>query len=177
MTLPPHLRALLRLKRARVDFLMVGAMALNNFAPEISSTYSTGDCDILLRPTLTNLRRALRELGAADYRLWVNDEPLIRPDALILRRLLEARVTVRAEKEGGLPIDLLVAAKGFAFADWWKHRVRFKAGNAFIPCASLDQILESKRQAGREKDRVLLALYESANRRSVPRGRLKRAET
>jgi hypothetical protein len=164
MTLPPHLRTLLRLRRARVDFLMVGAMALNNFAPEISATYSTGDCDILLRPTQSNWRRALCELERAGYRLSVNDEPLIRPDALILRRLLEARVTVRAEKEGGLPLDLLVEAKGFAFADWWKRRTRFKAGNAMIPCASLDQILESKRQAGRDKDRVLLALYEAANR-------------
>ncbi|MFI5363014.1 MAG: hypothetical protein ACHQ49_13670 [Elusimicrobiota bacterium] len=139
MMLPPHLRALIRLKRARVDFLLIGAMAMNNYVPEVAGAYSTSDCDILLRPTLSNLRRALRELSRAGYALRVNDEPLLGLDSLILRRLLEFRSAVRAEKDGGLPLDLLVDAKGFRFEEWWRRRADFKAGNARIPCAARNE--------------------------------------
>lgn len=162
MTLPAHLRTLIRLKKARVDFLMIGAMALNSFAPEMAAAYSTNDCDILLRPTLANLRRALLELKRIGYRLGVNDEALVQPDALVLKRLLEFQITVRAEKENSLPIDLLVQAKGFAFQDWWSNRTYFKVGKDRINCASLEHVLESKRQSGRDKDKLLLALYQAS---------------
>lgn len=161
MTLPQHLQALQRVKRAKVDFLMVGALALNSFAPEIAATYSTNDCDVLVRPSLAHLRRALRELVRSGYALSVNDEPLVGLDDLILRRLLERRVTVRAEKDSSMPIDVMVEAIGYSFAQWWKGRRSFRAGSVRIPCASLEQVLGSKRAAGRDKDKTLLALYEA----------------
>lgn len=152
---------------------MVGAMALNHFAAEMAAAYSTSDCDILLRPTPANLRRALREMRRAGYKLRVNDEPLIGLDDLILRRLLERRITVRAENTRGLPLDLLLDAKGFSFESWWSGRTSFRAGSVRIPCASLEHVLESKRQAGRDKDRALLALFQAAGKPVSTRRRAK----
>lgn len=173
MTLPQHLRTLIRLKTAKVDFLLVGAMALNHFAAETAGAYSTGDCDILLRPTPGNLRRALREMIRAGYELRVNDEPLVGSDDLVLRRLLESNAAIRAESAQGLPLDLLTNAKGFSFDEWWAGRTSFKAGFARIPCASLEHVLESKRQTGREKDKALLALFQAAGKPASIRRRRK----
>ncbi len=161
MRLPPHLAALAALRRSRVEFLVIGAMALGHYSPEAAAMYVTGDCDILVRPTRANLGRALRILKKLRYALSVNDEPLLRVDALILRRFLEHRVTVRAEKDDSLPFDVLVSAIGYTFDQWWKGRRYFRAGAALIPCGSLDQVLQSKREAGRDKDKKLLALYQA----------------
>jgi hypothetical protein len=159
MTLPRHVAALAKLRSARVDFLMVGAGALDHFVPEAASVYVTADCDLLLRPTAANVGRALRALRACGYALSAGEEPLAALDALALRRLRERRLTVRAEKADSLPLDLLLEAKGYTFAQWWKGRVWFRAGRTRIPCASLEQVLESKRLSDRPKDRLLLALF------------------
>lgn len=159
MTPPPHLRALIALARAKVDFLLVGALALDQFAPESAAVYSTLDCDILVRPALSHLRRAYKALQRGGYSLSAGGEPLPPGDGLVLRRILEHRITARAEKEGSLPIDVLVDAIGYRFEAWWSGRKRFKVGRVTIPCASLEHVLESKRQAGRDKDKKLLALY------------------
>jgi len=159
MTLPGHLAALAKLRAARVDFLMVGAGALDHFVPEAASVYVTADCDLLLRPTTANLAKALRVLLACGYELSAGGEPLPDVDALVLSRLHERRIAVRAEKAESLPLDLLLEAKGYTFAQWWKGRVWFRAGRVRIPCASLEQVLESKRLADRPKDRLLLGLF------------------
>ena len=162
MTVPAHLQALTALIRAKVDFMLIGALALDHFALETAAVYATLDCDILLRPTLPNVRKAYRTLLRQKYALSVGDEPLIGPDELVLRRILEYKITARAERADSLPIDMLVEAKGFVFQEWWTDRTHFKVGRIRVPCASLEHVLESKRQAGRDKDKKLLALYETA---------------
>lgn len=163
MTVPPHLRALIRLKRAKVDFLLVGALALDHFLPEAGSAYSTGDCDVLLRPTPENLRRALSALSGMRYQFSANGEPLERPDSLTLRRIIEFHATLQAHHPTSVPIDLMLDAKGFSFEEWWSSRTSFLAGGVRINCASLEHILESKRLAGRKKDKVLLRLFRDAS--------------
>lgn len=170
MTAPSHLRTLLALTRAEVDFLLIGALALDHFAPETAAVYATLDCDILLRQTLSNVRRAYRTLLREKYALKVGGEPMVAPDELIFRRILEYKITARAERTDSLPIDMLVEAKGFNFREWWANRTHFKVGRRRVPCASLDCVLESKRLAGRDKDKKLLALYETAYK-PLPRRR------
>lgn len=161
MTFPAHVAALAKLRAARVDFVMVGAGALDHFVPEAASVYVTADCDLLLRPTAANLAKALRALLACGYELSAGGERLAVLDALVLRRLRERRIAVRAEKSGSLPIDLLLEAKGYTFAQWWKGRVWFRVGRTRIPCASLEKVLESKRLSDRPKDRLLLGLFKN----------------
>lgn len=61
-----------------------------------------------------------------------------------------------------MPIDVLVDAIGYSYARWRRTRKIFKVEGVRVPCAGLEQVLESKRQAGRDKDKKLLALYETA---------------
>lgn len=142
--------------------MLIGALALDHFAPETAAVYATLDCDILLRPTIANVRKAYRTLLREKYALSVGGEPLGKADELALRRILENKIAARAERADSLPIDMLIEAKGFGFQEWWAGRTYFKVGRVRVPCASLEHVLESKRQAGRDKDKKLLALYETA---------------
>ncbi|MGH7896390.1 MAG: hypothetical protein ACREQQ_00440, partial [Candidatus Binatia bacterium] len=53
---------------------------------------------------------------------------------------------------------------GFDFETVWAERRTFVVGRARIPVARLSHIIESKRRAGREKDRLFLAAHEEAIR-------------
>ena len=139
MTLPQHLASLAALRRARVDILLVGALAMGHYAPDMASFYLTGDCDILVKPTPANLSKTLKLLRRRGYALSINGEPLAELDAL--------------------PIDILTDALGGDFAAWWESRTYFRAGGARIPCAGLEQIIRSKKAAGRDKDKKILSLY------------------
>lgn len=68
MTLPGHLKALIALRKSRVDFLLVGALALDHYLPEMASVYLTADCDLLLRPTVQNLSKAFSTLKRQRYK-------------------------------------------------------------------------------------------------------------
>lgn len=162
MTPPRHLQALIGLQKARVDFLIIGATAIDLFMPEMASVYMTADCDILIRPTIANLRGALRSLKSSGYALSVNRESLI-PDVLVMKRMLEYRATTRAERKDSVPIDVLLEARGFSFQVWWAKRTEFMAGGVNLPCAALEHVLESKRLSGRKKDLSLLKLIEASH--------------
>ncbi len=157
----PLLRALDRLARAKVDFLLIGVHAINHYAPDASAAYATQDCDILLRPDSGNLAKALRALGAAGYRLEAGGEPLPPADPLLIRRLLERRALVTARKPGSLPIDLALEAAGLPYAGCARRRRMFRACGVRLPVAALADLIRSKRLSGREKDRAFLRLYEA----------------
>lgn len=125
---PELLKALSGLNKAGVDYLLIGVMAVNHYAANESSVYSTMDCDVLLRPTQTNLVRALASLRRQKYRLYGGVEPLEAPDRLLCRRLLEKRATVTARKIGKMPLD------------WsWRRRASAMPG-----CAAVDGFLASQ---------------------------------
>jgi hypothetical protein len=53
---------------------------------------------------------------------------------------------------------------GFDFATVWKSRRTFRVGDLEIPVARLAHIVESKRRAGRDKDRLFFAAHAEAIR-------------
>ncbi len=157
--IPPHARALARLNRAKVDYVLIGVTAINHYAREPGEVFSTLDCDVLLRPEPRNLTRALKALAAEGYRFECGGEPVPRPDALTVQSIVANRATLRALKKGSLPLDLVLETKGYRFTDWRRRRRIFRVGRALIPCASLEQLLEAKERVGRAKDRAFLRLF------------------
>ena len=157
---PPHLEALAGLSRAKVDYLLIGVLAINHYAKDPGSIYSTLDCDVLLRPDPSHVSRALRVLGGLGYSFKSGREPLL-PDPLTVSRLVQNRAMIRAEKEGSLPLDLVLEARGFSFEDFYRRRRMFKAAGVGIPVGNLAQLLRSKELSGRPKDRAFLRLYRS----------------
>jgi hypothetical protein len=143
---------------------LVGALAVGHYSPELSQTYSTYDCDVLVRPDLAHLRKAVRTLARCGFQLSAGDEPLVKPDALVFKRLLEFRTTVCGERPDALSVELLFEAKGFSFAEWWKTRREFRVSGFRLACGALENLIASKKALARPKDKAFLKLYETALR-------------
>lgn len=138
---------------------MIGVMAVNHYAKDPSSVYSTLDCDILLRRDPENLRRALKALLQDGRSLVAMGEPLGKPDLFICRRIVEHHGMVTAVKPGEMPIDVVLEIKGADFADLKKRLRVFSVAGVRVPCADIKDILDAKRSAGRKKDLDFLQLY------------------
>jgi hypothetical protein len=74
------------------------------------------------------------------------------------------RALVRATDGAGLDVDFTPVMAGFAFATVWAGRRIFRVGEVEIPVARLTHIVESKRRAGRDKDRLFLITHAEALR-------------
>lgn len=158
---PPLVRALAGLNAARVDYVMIGVLAVNHYAKDPSSVYSTLDCDLLLRPDPGNLFRALKALRRGGCDLTVDGEPLGGANLLLCRRIVERGGTVTALKPGEMPIDIVLEVKGADFASLKRRRRLFTVAGVRVPCADLMDVLDAKRLAGRPKDKAFLRLYEA----------------
>lgn len=158
---PPLARALARLNAARVDYIMIGVLALNHYAKDPASVYSTLDCDLFLPPDADNLARAFKALALDGRTLESGGEPLGKPDTLLCRRIVERRAMVTAAKPGEMPIDLVLEVKGTDFSSLRSRGKIFKVAGIRVPCADIKDILEAKRRAGRKKDVAFLKLYKA----------------
>ena len=138
---------------------MIGVMAVNHYAKDPSSIYSTLDCDILLRRDPTNLQRALQALLQDGRNLMALGEPLGKPDRFICRRIVECGGMVTAVKPGEMPIDIVLGIEGMRFSVLKKRRRIFTVAGVRVPCADLQDILLAKERAGRGKDLAFLKLY------------------
>lgn len=168
MSRPPHLQVLLELGRSRVPYVLVGAMAALHYAREPSKALMTFDADILVRPTPRALGAAIRILTKNGYELSAGGEPLGRPDALLLKRMVQLQAVVRADHAEGLAIDLMSHARPFPFSAWFSKRRRFPVAGGTVVCAALEMVLAAKKAVDRPKDRAFLAAFRAG--RTRPRG-------
>ncbi len=144
-----------------VEFVIIGGMA----ARLHGTGHATIDIDIcpsLEKTNLANLADALRHLGA---RLRVEGDPegvAFDPHPDMLRQV----TTMTVITEQG-PIDLCCTPAGFpeGFASLREHASTIVVGAVDLPVASLEDVVISKRAAGRPKDIVALPPLEAHLRR------------
>jgi hypothetical protein len=145
----------------RVDFVIIGGMA----ARLHGTGHATVDIDICPSKSdanLTNLAAALQELGA---RLRVESDPAgvafdPHPDAL---RQVEMMTLITDHG----PVDLCITPAGFpgGYDTLSEHASIIELGALDLPVASLEDVISSKRAAGRPKDVVALPPLEAHLRR------------
>ena len=143
--LPNPYHLLLReLTRSGVDYIVIGVSGINYFAKDARQILSTADYDLFLKPTPENIRIAWKAFRKSGYSVAVR----------------EGRTMV-AVGPYQLVVEGLLVVSGYKFdelkrnAVWMRDRklkFRFLVG-------SLADLLESKRMANREKDRLFLARY------------------
>ncbi len=165
-SLPNPYHLLLReLTRAGVEYMVIGVSGINYFAKDARTLLSTADYDLFLRPTPENMTRAWRAFQKSGYTVVVRKGD----HTVALRRLSPRGGQTLAKDQRTLiaigPYQLvaegLLAVSGFTFdemkrrAVWMRDReLRFR----FL-VGGLADLLESKRLADREKDRLFLARY------------------
>lgn len=146
------------LDAAQVRYLVIGGMGANLHMTDRGVIVLTEDCDLLIPPELEGLQRAVHVLKGAGFELECGGEPLVDDDVVILQGVLRGRVRIRALKDGA-PIDLPLQAAGLDFESCWKRHTRRRMDGALVRVAPLADIVRSKLQANRPKDRLFLETY------------------
>jgi hypothetical protein len=145
------------LAREQILYLVIGVGGAHMHAREHGGALRTKDLDLFLPPDPHNLLACWQACERVELTLWADQERLDVPrDLWLARRVVEQRARTTATFEGALPIDLTFAMGSLDFEDVWLRRRRNHSENAAVELARLSDILESKRQANREKDRVFL---------------------
>jgi predicted nucleotidyltransferase len=123
------------LKEHKVDFVIIGATAM----PVYGYARATLDIDIFIRPERLNAERTLESLKAFGY-----DMSDISVDDLLRKKLLIRQYNVET--------DIHPFVKGITFEKIWKNKVTAHLGRTSVYFASLDDLIEMKKEAGRPQD-------------------------
>lgn len=155
-------RALVALAQAGVRFVVVGVGGVNFYARTPAQAYMTLDLDVLLAPTVENLRRALASLADLGFAFEAGREPFLdREDELVLQRILERGAVLSSISPEGVQLDLMTSISGFDFAALSEDATTFEVAGTPIRVGRLEKLLASKAKSGRKKDRAFLAAFEA----------------
>lgn len=142
-----------------VRFVLIGVAGANYYVLPGSPLFVTTDHDLFLPLDPDNLVRAWAACDDAALSLWVGDEPLDMPrDRWLAERVIERKALTHARGREVL-VDLTLVMKGFDFETVWSERREFQVEGRPLPVARLLHIVTSKREAGRNKDKLFLATH------------------
>jgi len=151
MAMNPYREIFEELNNAKIQYLVVGGVAVNLHG------YSrfTGDVDILLALTIENLDRmaALMERLGYNPRLPVDVQTLAEEEQV--RRWMEEKgMTAYSYIHPKMPqfsIDILTG-DSFKFFDFDARKILLELQDLSVPVIAIDDLLEMKKQANRQKD-------------------------
>lgn len=144
--------------RVGVRYVVVGMAGINYYAKNPAATFGTMDYDLLLKPTLPNVRKALVQLQHLKFSLGTSAGLLV-PQAW--DETIRQRRTVVATTPDGLMVELLLQVSGYTFEALADDAATITIHGTPIIVGRLNKLLRSKRAAGRPKDRAFLARYQA----------------
>jgi predicted nucleotidyltransferase len=128
-----------------VKYLVIGGVA----AIVHGSTRNTFDLDLLIEPTTENASRLLKALLSINF----GTAALITPEELVKNEITIFKDLVNVDVQTNTP--------GLDFTQAWERRVIMTAHGVDLIVVSLDDLLASKRAAGRPKDLLDIESLES----------------
>jgi hypothetical protein len=153
------------LAAAGVRFVLIGVAGANHWARSGATIFTTQDYDVFLPLDPEVVLAAWSAARSVGLELWSGGEPLGTPlDSWLAEQIVTRRALVRATDGRGLDVDFSLVMAGFEFETVWAARRVFVVDAVDVPVARLRHIVESKAQAGREKDRLFLASHAEALR-------------
>lgn len=144
-----------------VQFVIIGGMA----ARLHDTGHATVDVDICPSTDVANLDRLAKALSDLSARLRVEGDPEGVPFDPHPDMLRQVEMMTLITEHG--PLDLCFAPDGFpdGYASLSEHASVVEVVAVGVPVASLDDVVASKRAAGRPKDIVALPPLEARLRR------------
>ena len=142
----------LALTEEGAEFLIVGAYAVSFHG----YARTTGDIDLLVRPTPANATavwRALLRFGAPVAALGLTVSDFTKQDVVVQLGVAPRRV------------DLLTSIAGVSFDAAWEHRDEVDWRGRKVAFLGIEQLLVNKRATGRPKDELDAAELERLRRR------------
>ena len=135
------------LNERRVDYVIIGVVAF----PIHGYARATLDLDLFIRPSAENAQKTLEALSAFGY-----DTHEISSQDLMTKKVLI--------RQYSLETDIHPFVKGVTFDQVWANKVAGQIGGVSVSFASLDDLIQMKKAAGRVKDqedlKALLKLKE-----------------
>ncbi len=160
----PYRAVLARFNRTGVRYVVVGMSGINYYAKRPSQAFGTMDFDLFLDPTLSNVKKALRNLERLGLTLGTKEGALGSVKGLTgeeLKQLVRHRVTFVATTPEGFMAELLLQISGYPFSELAKDAATFDAQGVPVRVGRLEKLLRSKKIAGRPKDLHFLRRYSS----------------
>lgn len=153
-----------RLNRGGVRYVVVGMSGINYYARHPAQAFATLDYDIFIQPTRENVGKAWRALEALGFTLGTKAgalKPFRKLRAEEIRRLVREKRTLVATTPEGLMIELLLEISGYPFSEMERDAATLSVHGIPVRVGRLTKLLQSKRIAGRPKDRQFLKRYQS----------------
>ncbi len=156
------------LLQANVRFVVIGVGGANYYTLHGQELFLTEDRDLLLPQDPESTLKCWNAAESEGFELWSMNEPLGAPlDLWLAERVIERRAVITGVHESGAKIDMTYIMGNFSFDDVWGRRNMFQAESSELAVAALDQIVESKRTAGRAKDLLFLTTHQETLRRML----------
>lgn len=134
------------LNQERVRYLIVGAHAVGFYGiPRL-----TGDIDVLVGSEKSNARKVTIAVRRFGFNIeGIQQKDFMKPDAIMQLGYAPVR------------IDILTSISGVVFGQAWKRRVSGRYGRTKVWYISKEDLIASKRAAGRKKDILDLEILSS----------------
>lgn len=146
----PYAELLGMFNKGHVKYVVIGMSGINYYAASAPEAFTTQDFDIFLKPTTENIKKALIVLKNLGFDLSADS----------VKDIVKSKKTVLAVNPYGITLELLLKVSGYTFDQMSKDAVIFSAQKVPVKVARLSKLLQSKKLAGRPKDRLFLKRYE-----------------
>lgn len=145
-----HLNLFKFLNQENVEYLLIGGtLSIVYGVPRV-----TKDIDLFLNPKMGNAvscLKALRDFGMGTADLTTAEE-LCKKEVTIFKDFLR--------------VDILTHVKGLIFREAWKNKVVLSLEDITIPSLCLDDLIKSKKAAGRPRDIEDIKILEMARKKT-----------
>lgn len=141
-----------------VRYVVIGMAGINYYGTNTREIFATLDYDIFLEPLLSNVHKALKILELLGFSFGISKGVLKSEQ---IRKVIRDRQTIAATNTDGIMIELILRVSGFAFSELSRDAATFTIRGIPVRVGRLNKLLQSKKLAGRPKDRRFLKYYES----------------
>lgn len=153
----PYLVVVRRFNRAGVHYVVVGMSGINYYARSPAESFGTMDYDLFVEPSLENVGKAIRCLKALGFRVQTTSGTWKEAD---LQRVVRDKRTLIAVSPDEVTVELLLGVSGYPFSEMARDANTIPVRGIPIKVGRLDKLLQSKKLAGRPKDRRFLRRYQ-----------------
>ncbi len=162
--LDPYLKVLRAFHQKGVQYVLIGVSAVNYYAESPMQILLTGDFDIFVEPSFSNVWQAAQVLWKQDFILSTRDRLIRKGGRRPVDRAVRNLLTIQGKSPDHHIVELSLNVSGFIFQDLRKDATTFRAAGIPVRVASLKKLLKMKEIADRPKDRLFLERFKLMNK-------------
>ncbi|MBL7157507.1 MAG: hypothetical protein ISS92_05040 [Candidatus Omnitrophica bacterium] len=152
----PYAQLLDKFNKGGIKYVVIGMSGINYYASRAQETFTTQDFDIFVKPTIKNVEKAILVFRKLDYSLIANKSTVNNSS---IKKIVRQKNTILATDPYGIVFELILAVSGYTFNQMKEDATIFTVQKIPIKVAKLKKLLQSKKIAGRKKDKFFLERY------------------